>query len=65
MDHMAEEMKMIQPLNLRQKSLNQIFMITQILMSTGDIAAVGGNANTNVAFKNCTPFTRFVTHIHI
>ena len=30
MDNMAEEMKMIQPLNLKQKSLNQIFVITQI-----------------------------------
>ena len=30
MDSMAEEMKMIQPLNLNQKSLNQIFVITQM-----------------------------------
>ena len=30
MDNMAEGMKMIQPLNLRQKLLNQIFVITQI-----------------------------------
>ena len=30
MDNMADEMKMIQPLNLKQKSLNQIFVITQI-----------------------------------
>ena len=30
MDNMAEEMTMIQPLNLRQKLLNQIFEITQI-----------------------------------
>ena len=29
-DSMAEEMKMIQPLNLKQKSLNQIFVITQM-----------------------------------
>ena len=27
-DNMAEEMKIIQPLNLKQKSLNQIFVIT-------------------------------------
>ena len=27
---MAEEMKIIQPLNLNQKSLNQIFVITQM-----------------------------------
>ena len=30
MDNMAEEMKMIQPLSLKQKSLNQIFVITQM-----------------------------------
>ena len=30
MDNMAEEMKMIQPLTLKQKSLNQIFGITQM-----------------------------------
>ena len=29
-DSMAEEMKMIQPLHLNQKSLNQIFVITQM-----------------------------------
>ena len=30
MDNMAEEMKMIQPLNLKQKSLKQIFVTAQI-----------------------------------
>ena len=30
MGSMAEEMKMMQPLNLKQKSLNQIFVITQM-----------------------------------
>ena len=30
MDNMVKEMKMIQPLNLRQKLLNQIFVITQM-----------------------------------
>ena len=29
---MAEEMKMIQPLNLKEKSLNQIFVTIQMLM---------------------------------
>ena len=33
MDNMEEEMKMIQPLNLRQKLLNQIFVITQMHIS--------------------------------
>ena len=31
---------------------------------TGDIKLVGVTANTNVAFKNCAPFTRCVTHIN-
>ena len=30
MDNMAEEMKMMQPLNLVEKSLNQILVITQM-----------------------------------
>ena len=31
---------------------------------TGNIAATGGDENTNVAFKNVAPFTRCVTHIN-
>ena len=31
---------------------------------TGDIKVAYVAANTNVAFKNCTPFTRCVTHIN-
>ena len=34
------------------------------ILVTGDITATGGNANTKVAFKNCTPFTRCITHIN-
>ena len=30
MDNMAMEMKMVQPLNLKQKSLNQVFVIIQM-----------------------------------
>ena len=30
MENMAKQMKMIQPLNLRQKLLKQIFVITQM-----------------------------------
>ena len=29
---------------------------------TGDIKVADVAADTNVAFKNCAPFTRFVTH---
>ena len=31
---------------------------------TGDIKVTGINADTNVVFKNCAPFTRFATHIN-
>ena len=31
---------------------------------TGDITATDGNADTRVAFKNCAPFTKCVTHIN-
>ena len=31
---------------------------------TGNVTATGGNENTNVAFKNCVPFTRCVTHLY-
>ena len=30
----------------------------------GDIAALGGDENTPIAFKNGAPFTRYVTHIN-
>ena len=34
------------------------------ILVTGDITATGGDANTKVAFKNCAPFTKCVTHIN-
>ena len=32
------------------------------ILVTGDIKVADVAANTNVAFKNCAPFTRCVTH---
>ena len=34
------------------------------VLVTGNITTTGGNVNTKVAFKNCAPFTRCVTHIN-
>ena len=34
------------------------------ILVTGDIKVAGVAADTNVAFKNCVPFTRCVTHIN-
>ena len=34
------------------------------ILVTGDITATGGNADTRVAFENCAPFTKCVTHIN-
>ena len=34
------------------------------ILDTGDIKAAGISEDTNVAFENCAPFTRCVTHIN-
>ena len=34
------------------------------ILVTGNIIAIGGDANTRVAFKNCAPFTKCITHIN-
>ena len=34
------------------------------ILVTGDITARGGDANVKVAFKDCAPFTKCVTHIN-
>ena len=31
---------------------------------TGDITSTGGDVNTKVAFKNCAPYRKCVTHIN-
>ena len=30
------------------------------ILTTGDITATGGDANSKVAFKNCAPFTKCI-----
>ena len=32
------------------------------ILVTGNITATDGDANARVAFKNCTPFTKCITH---
>ena len=32
------------------------------ILLTGNITAIGGDTNTRVAFKNCVPFTKRITH---
>ena len=34
------------------------------ILVTGNITATGGDANTRVAFKNCAPLTKCITHIN-
>ena len=64
--NMLKEMKMIQALNLKEKLSNQVFCdySDAYILVKGDIKSTGGCANTNVAFKNCAPFTICVTHIN-
>ena len=55
-------MKMAQPLNLKPKSLNQIYDYSDAyILVAGDIEATNGDENTKVAFKNCVPFTKCIT----
>ena len=35
------------------------------ILVSGDIAVVNRNQNISIAFKNCTPFTRRVTHLNM
>ena len=34
------------------------------ILATGDITATGGHADTRIAFKNCAPFTKCITHMN-
>ena len=34
------------------------------ILVTGGITATGGDPNTRVAFNNCAPFTKCITHIN-
>ena len=34
------------------------------ILITGNVTATGGDAHTRVAFKNCAPFTKSITHIN-
>ena len=34
------------------------------ILVTGDITATNGDENTDIAFKNCAPFTKYITHIN-
>ena len=64
---MVKEMKIVQPLTLKPKSLNRIFVIDYsdaYILVTGNIAATGGDANTKFAFKNCALFTKYIAHIN-
>ena len=39
------------------------YSVAHILV-TGDITAIDGDANTRVAFKNCAPFLKCISHIN-
>ena len=63
----VEEIKVVQPLNLKPKPLIQIIVIIHTyayILITGEITAAGGNAKTQIAVKNCTPITKCISHIN-
>ena len=63
---MADEMKMIQPLIFETKLIkpNLCDYSDAYVLVTGDTKIANTAADTNVAFKNCAPFTRCLTHIN-
>ena len=40
-----------------------MWLFRRIYSITGNITGTVGNANTRIAFKNCAPFTKCITHI--
>ena len=65
MDNMAMEMKMVQLLSSKQVIKSNLCDYSDAyVLVTEDGAAVGGDENTPMAFKNCAPFKRCVTHIN-
>ena len=62
--NMVKEMKMMQALNSRVIKSSLCDYSDAYILVTGDITATGGNPDTKVAFKNCVPFMRCVTHIN-
>ena len=63
---MVEEMQMVQPLKFETQAIksNLCDYSDAYILVTGDITATDGDANTKVAFKNCAPFTKSITHIN-
>ena len=61
MDNMAEKMNMIQTEFIKP---NLCDYSNACILVTGDTKIADIAADTNVAFKNCSPSTRCVTHIN-
>ena len=41
-----------------------MIILEAYIFVTGDIPATDNNENTEVSFKNYTPFTKYITHIN-
>ena len=61
---MVEEMRMTQLFETKVIKSNLCDYSDAYILVTGDIKVADVVADTNVAFKNCAPFTRCVTHIN-
>ena len=66
MGSMGKGMGMIQLLNLIQQLLNHSLCdySDAYILVTGNIAVVGGDQNTSIVFRNCSPFRRCVTRLN-
>ena len=61
---MVKKMELMKSINLTKVKSSLSDYSYAYIFVTGDITTTGGNAYSNVAFRNCAPFTRCVTHIN-
>ena len=63
---MVKEMKMKKTIKFEAKVIEAFLCdySDAYILVTGYIRAAADDANTKVTFKNCTPFTKRITHIN-
>ena len=64
--NMVKEMKMKKTIKFEAKVIEAFLCdySDAYILVTGYIRAAADDANTKVTFKNCTPFTKRITHIN-
>ena len=62
---MVKVIKVVPALNLKKITESTLCDYSDAyILVMGDITAVGGDGNTDIALKSCAPFTNSITHIN-